>query len=98
MHQRCTVDGFAHQTAANLVKNFHEFPEAMRFAGITTESMLSDYTSEELRIRQALDLRQLANEVDDRQERLGQVAHHLKRLQESLQELRDILEGDGTGE
>lgn len=86
------------RTAENLIRNFYEFPEAMRFAGISTESILSDYTTAQLSIRQTVDLRQLGTEIDDRQERISQVADYLKRLQESLQELRSVLEGDSTGE
>jgi len=60
---------------------------AMRFAGITGESTLREYADEQVRIRETLDLRALATEVAERQDRLGQVADQVKRLQGSLREL-----------
>jgi hypothetical protein len=77
-----------------LINNFNEFPEAMRFLGLSSESDLRDYVSKELTIRETLSLQELTREAQERQQHLEGVSSQLRRLQESLGQLREVLEGD----
>jgi len=82
------------RTADLLVKNFYEFPKAVRFLGLASESVLQEYASEQLSIRRTLSPQQLTTEAQERHQRLDSVSGQLRRLQESLERLREVLAND----
>ena len=85
------------RAAELLGKNYFEYPDAVRFAGLL-ETDLQEYASERLAIRQTLTPQQLAAEAQERQQDLERISSELSHLEKDLTRLRETLEAESSDE